>query len=95
MNNSEKAFSYITGLVMKGNFESVPFSSEFFQEAAIALREKIDRSKGCQWCMNPLPNTNVFMQDCERIVLDIPLRFCPNCGRYLRESPETGTSHSA
>ncbi len=85
MNNSEKAFAYITGLLMKESFKSVPFSSEFFQEAAIALRKEIDRSKGCQWCTKPLPKTNIFMQNCDRIIFDIPLRFCPNCGRYLEK----------
>lgn len=86
MNTLEKSFAYITGLLMKESFESIPFSSEFFQEAAIALRKEIDRSKGCQWCMKPLPKTNIFMQNCDRIIFDIPLRFCPNCGRHLEKN---------
>lgn len=56
--------------------------------AISAIRERIEREKGCEWCQDEI----MFNGDDMELELQHPLedtprmiypRFCPNCGRKL------------
>lgn len=55
---------------------------EWMEMAKVALQERIDRKKGCEWCIGFCPDvTGDPYADC---------RFCPMCGRKLKTAMPGG-----
>lgn len=61
-------------------------------EAIEALKEREERSKGCVWCNEELPEAYQFISlrgvrdrlEKFNTIAGIPLRYCPACGRPLK-----------
>lgn len=55
---------------------------EWMEMAKVALQERIDRKKGCEWCIGFCPDvTGDPYADC---------RFCPMCGHKLKTAMPGG-----
>jgi hypothetical protein len=48
-----------------------------------ALREKLERSKGCFWCSGDIPLDDVKIND-----MKVTIGYCPMCGRRLEAQHE-------
>lgn len=87
--------------VMQAQYSHIRRSDAEWQavEAAKdALREKLKREKGCEFCTGDIHDrTNILDSDCGEVYIDgaghmtvgyddVEVRFCPMCGRPLTET---------
>ena len=85
---TEEAIKYLEGMIFTQDFSQSTLRAKAVNTMAIeALREKLERGKGCRYCQDKsYKQKGYYVDDPEGEIVGIN-HYCMNCGKRLEVEP--------